>query len=152
MAILINNNSSMEVDENFIKKVALVVLEMEEVPKEAELGITLVNKEEIKRLNKEFRGVNRTTDVLAFPLESDLEQAFKSPHLWLLGDVVICPQTACEQAKMFGGSLGEELALLTIHGVLHLLGYDHKVPSEAQKMREREEEILKQLKDETGEA
>jgi probable rRNA maturation factor len=140
----------MEVDENFIKKVASVALEMEEVPKEAELSITLVNKEEIKRLNKNFRGVNRATDVLAFPLESDLEQ-FKSSHLWLLGDVVICPQIACEQAKTFRTSLGKELALLTIHGVLHLLGYDHQTPSEAQKMHEREEEILKQLKNKTGE-
>ena len=112
-----------------------------------QLSITIVGDERIRELNAEHRGIDAVTDVLSFPLQSDDGASFVLPpsaptHL---GDVVVALGRAAEQAEEYGHSLDRELAYLTVHGVLHLLGYDHEVEADREAMRVREEEILVDL-------
>jgi len=94
---------------------------------------------EIHSLNRQYRGKDKPTDVLSFPLADEL-------HPFLLGDVVISVETATRQAQRRGHSLREELQILLIHGILHLLGYDHEISrSESIRMRRKEREVLKIL-------
>jgi len=108
---------------------------------ESELSVELVGDRRMRRLNRVYRGNDRTTDVLAFPMrESD------NPWPALLGDVVIAVPTARRQAREAGRSLEEELAALLVHGVLHLCGYDHeRSQNEAMRMRRRERAIMKTI-------
>ncbi len=104
----------------------------------AECGLLLVGDRTMARLNERYRGISRSTDVLSFPMREGL---FESLSPGLLGDVVISAETADRQARAAGRSLREELAALLIHGVLHLLGYDHQTRSEARKMRRLEGQL-----------
>jgi len=97
-----------------------------------ELSISLVDLEEMHALNREYRGIDAPTDVLAF--ENDDE---------LLGDVVVCPAVAREHAQDFDSSFAGEMALMLTHGILHLLGYDHINDADAEVMEARENELLK---------
>ena len=99
-----------------------------------EVEIDVVDDPEIRRLNHQFRGIRRRTDVLAFPLEI--------PDAPLVGQVVISAQTAQRQAQRIGVALGTEFDLLITHGILHLVGYDDRDPVEADLMHRREREIL----------
>jgi rRNA maturation RNase YbeY len=102
---------------------------------QAELSLALVTDLEIHALNRQYRGKDKPTDVLSFPLADALQPS-------LLGDVVISIETAARQAQRRRHSLGEELQTLLIHGVLHLLGYDHEVSrSEAIRMHRKEREV-----------
>ncbi|TMA55844.1 MAG: rRNA maturation RNase YbeY [Deltaproteobacteria bacterium] len=102
---------------------------------QAELSLALVTDPEIHDLNRRYRGKDRPTDVLSFPLADALQPS-------LLGEVVISVETAARQAQRRGHSLPEELQTLLIHGVLHLLGYDHEVSrSEAIRMHRKEREV-----------
>ena len=102
---------------------------------ETELSILLVNDREMRALNRRYRGIDRTTDVLAFAQQ---EGAGSTPD-GLLGDVVISVDTARRQARDAGSSLGAEADRLLIHGLLHLLGYDHeRSAAEARRMQRRE--------------
>lgn len=112
-----------------------------------EVSVTLVDDEEIRQLNKDYRGLDSATDVLSFALDEE-EQAGEIPFanasdLHLLGDIIISVERASEQAGDFGHSLEREIGFLTIHGMLHLLGYDHNETEETKEMRELEEKILK---------
>jgi probable rRNA maturation factor len=109
-----------------------------------ELTLTFVDGDEIAALNAEHMGVEGATDVLSFPLDSagDADQAMPGPVL--LGDVVVCPAVAAESAPTHAGTLDDELALLVVHGVLHVLGHDHAEPGETTAMRARELEHLVQ--------
>jgi probable rRNA maturation factor len=110
-----------------------------------ELTLTFVDPAEIAALNAEHMGVEGPTDVLSFPLdESDGEPSDTSPPV-LLGDVVVCPAVAARAAPDHGGNLDDELALLVVHGVLHVLGHDHAEPVDATVMRERERSLLSEL-------
>ena len=107
----------------------------------SELSLELVGDRRMRRLNRMYRKNDRTTDVLAFPMRES-----HNPCPMLLGDVVISVPTARRQAKESGRSLGDELAALLVHGVLHLCGYDHeRSPREAVRMRRRETAIIKLL-------
>lgn len=109
---------------------------------QSELSIDLVGDGRMRRLNREYRKKDRTTDVLAFAMRESA-----SPASALLGDVVISIPTARRQAKEGGRSLSEELAWLLVHGVLHLCGYDHERSDvEARRMKRREQTILKALR------
>ncbi len=99
-----------------------------------EISFALVNNEIIQKLNKQYRNQDKPTDVLSFPMDDEL---------W--GDVVISTEQAVLQAKEYGHSLKRELAYLAVHGILHLLGYDHLKPEDKSIMRDREEQILKAL-------
>jgi probable rRNA maturation factor len=103
------------------------------------MSVLIVNDARIHRLNARYRGVDRPTDVLAFAMR---EGPFTHLHPELLGDVVISAETALRQARVRRHSLAEELTRLLIHGILHLLGYDHEVSSaEARLMRAKEREL-----------
>lgn len=107
----------------------------------AEVGVTLVGEEAIRQLNRDYRGIDAPTDVLSFPLEEPGEiQTGGEPEL--LGDVVICVPRALAQAEEYGHSFRRELLYLAVHGLLHLLGYDHETGEEKRKMREKEEAFL----------
>lgn len=109
---------------------------------QSELSIDLVGDGRMRRLNREYRKKDRTTDVLAFAMRESA-----SPVLALLGDVVISVPTARRQAKEGGRSLSEELAWLLVHGVLHLCGYDHERSDvEARRMKHREQAVLRVLR------
>jgi probable rRNA maturation factor len=101
-----------------------------------ELTLTFVDRAEMSVLNEEHMGVAGPTDVLSFPLDDDPTGVDVGPVL--LGDIVICPAVAAASAPEHAGSLDDELALLTVHGVLHVLGHDHAEPEEASVMKARE--------------
>jgi len=106
-----------------------------------ELTLTFVGPDDIAELNLEHLGHDGPTDVLSFPLDADDTPAPDGvPRL--LGDVVVCPAVAARQADTHAGSLDDELALLVVHGVLHVLGHDHAHPDETRAMRARELEHL----------
>ena len=108
---------------------------------QSELSLELVGDQRMRRLNRMYRKKDRTTDVLAFPMRES-----HTPCPTLLGDVVISIPTALRQAREFGRTVGDELAALLVHGVLHLCGYDHERSArEALRMRRRETAILKML-------
>lgn len=113
-----------------------------------ELTLTFVDRVEIAALNLEHMGEDRPTDVLSFPLDAESATSETEHHHAveglpvLLGDVVVCPAVAAEAAADHAGSLDDELALLTVHGVLHVLGHDHAEPGETALMRAREIELL----------
>ena len=106
-----------------------------------ELTLTFVDRDEIAALNAEHLGHDGPTDVLSFPLD-DGRRRRKPGVPVLLGDVVVCPAVAADQAADHAGTLDDELALLVVHGVLHVLGHDHAEPDEATIMRRRELELL----------
>lgn len=114
-----------------------------------ELSIEFVEPEQIRELNKDYRGVDKATDVLSFPIyslkEEILEQKTDSPIL--LGDIIINPVRAKEQAEEIGNSQDQEITYLSIHSLLHLLGYDHMNEEDKKLMRTQERAILASLKD-----
>ncbi|HSJ92163.1 MAG TPA: rRNA maturation RNase YbeY [Ilumatobacter sp.] len=107
-----------------------------------ELTLTFVDRDEMAELNAEHMGEDGPTDVLSFPLDPFGGDA---PGPSLIGDLVICPAVAAESAPDHAGNLDDELALLTVHGVLHICGHDHADPDEAASMRERERALLVEL-------
>lgn len=110
---------------------------------EAEVSLILVDDRRIHELNREYRGVDRPTDVLSFALQEETED---EPDLEfeddMLGDIVISVPRAREQALEYGHSFEREIVYLAVHGTLHLLGYDHEDDEDKQKMRAKEEEIM----------
>ena len=130
-----------------LRRTCNAALEYEQFEGPAEINISFVDDEEIKVLNNNFRGIDKSTDVLSFPLadngkyDIDLSTGYK-----MLGDVVISVEHAMAQAKEFGHTINREMAYLTVHSVLHILGYDHVNDKiEALHMREHEEAILEKL-------
>ena len=129
---------------------AVAALEGEGIdPQTASISVSFVDKAEIKKLNKEYRGVDKVTDVLSFPLyESGCipapEDLTEDEEL-ALGDVVICEEVCEAQAKEFGHSIEREIIYLFTHSVFHLLGYDHETEEDKADMRAREEEVMSLL-------
>ena len=117
-----------------LKSKALFILKTLNVSGNKELCLAFVNDEEMRKLNAYYRHVNRTTDVLSFPQDG--------PDDSILGDVIISIDTAIRRSKLQRLSIEREIYKLIIHGILHLLGYDHKKKNEAKVMREKELEIL----------
>jgi probable rRNA maturation factor len=115
---------------------------------QGELSLTFVDPEEMAVLNAEFMGHEGPTDVLSFPLDAELGsevQGASGPIPVLLGDVVICPQVASQAASSHAGTLIDEIALLVVHGILHVLGHDHDAEPRTSIMRRREMELLTAL-------
>jgi probable rRNA maturation factor len=122
------------------ERLAHFVLRMEEAPDAVELSIALVDTDEIARLNAAFRGVEGPTDVLSFGCDEPSPVASDEPIA--IGDVVIAPEIALAQAAELGTTAEAELDLLLVHGVLHLLGYDHDADADAAAMQARERALL----------
>lgn len=128
------------VDESVIRKSIEITLETEgEKQEKTEVSVLLTDDAEIKELNRIYRDIDSPTDVLAFAMREG-EDYEMNPSI--LGDIVISVDTAQRQAEEVGHTLENELALLAVHGVLHLLGYDDQVNSDAKIMREKEKGIL----------
>jgi probable rRNA maturation factor len=134
------------VNGGWVKKIVRQVLKAEGVAPPYEVSLVFTNSETVKQLNRDYRGVDEPTDVLAFYMlpqkGADSSFAFPPDGITRLGEVIISYPQAVEQAKEQGHSLEKELALLVTHGILHLLGYDHEEPEDERKMRAREKELL----------
>ncbi|MCM1328325.1 MAG: rRNA maturation RNase YbeY [Ruminococcus sp.] len=130
-----------------VRKCCQAVLVTENFDRPAEVSVSFVDNSEIRRLNRLYRDKDKPTDVLSFPLgENGVYDIDKETGAALLGDVVISIETAIKQAKMYDHSLEREVGFLTVHSMLHLLGYDHETsPLEAEKMHEKEEMVLERL-------
>ena len=111
-----------------------------------EVGVTFLDDAAIQELNRDYRDKDRPTDVLSFALnEGDEPNIIDAPEEELLGDILISLETTARQAEEYGHSLERELAYLTVHGMLHLLGYDHEEPADQAEMRLEEEAVLAAL-------
>lgn len=125
--------------EELIKKAVEGTLEYEEFTADCEISVTFTDNENIRELNREYRDIDRATDVLSFPMDDEGDDV-------VLGDVVISLERAKEQAEEYGHSLEREISFLCVHSVLHLLGYDHELgEAEEKEMFEKQDEILKKL-------
>lgn len=130
-----------------IRRCCQAVLSMEKFSQDAEVSVSFVSNNEIRRLNRAYRNKDSVTDVLSFPLSANGKYDInKETGCALLGDVVISLETAMRQAEIYGHSLEREIGFLTVHSMLHLLGYDHEIsPLEERIMREKEEQVLGEL-------
>ena len=158
-------NFEKEVNTNFdfdcealAKDVITFTIDHEEFPYEAEVNLTLVDNEEIHKINREYRNIDRPTDVLSFPmlsyeaagdfskLEDNYDDNF-NPDTGeiLLGDIVISVDKVAEQADNYGHSQKREYAFLIVHSILHLFGYDHMTPEEAAVMEAKQSQILDEM-------
>lgn len=130
-----------------VRKACIATLIEEKFTDNAEVDVTFVNDEQIKVYNNEYRNIDKSTDVLSFPLgENGVYDTNPETGNKMLGDVVISVEHAMAQADLFGHGLRREIAYLTVHSMLHLLGYDHvNGGMEKTIMREKEESVLKKL-------
>lgn len=130
-----------------IRRCCHAVLELEKFDSRAEVSVRFVDNEEIRKLNKTYRNIDKETDVLSFPLgENGKYDVNLDTGAKMLGDIVISMEKAVEQAKEFNHPLQREVGFLTVHSMLHLLGYDHEEGGiEAVRMREKEETVLTQI-------
>ncbi len=130
-----------------IRKACNATLNFENFEDSAEVDVTLVNDEQIKEMNFKFRNIDSSTDVLSFPLgENGVFDINPETKAKMLGDIVISIEHAVAQAELYGHSLEREVAFLTVHSMLHLLGYDHVNGGLEQTiMREKEEAVLDAL-------
>lgn len=143
MSIELNNESGMPVDESALQRLAIFALDYLHVHPDADLAILLVDEAAMEQLHVQWMDEPGPTDVLSFPMdelrpgsEDDMTPA------GLLGDIVLCPQVAVGQAETAGHSTLDELLLLTAHGILHLLGFDHAEPDEEKEMFGIQRDIL----------
>lgn len=133
-----------ETDKAMLTKLIDYTLKEENVLFNYEVSVSFVKNEDIKILNKDFRGIDSETDVLSFPLIEDFNAEFLE-HVHPLGDIVISIDKVEEQSKAYKHSFKRELSFLTVHSILHLLGYTHDTKEEEKEMFSRQEEILKEF-------
>lgn len=143
MSIEITNESGVEVDESALQRLAIFALDHMRVHRDADLAILLVDEAAMEQLHVQWMDEPGPTDVLSFPMDElrpGNEDEVTPPGL--LGDLVICPQVAIAQATDAGHAPADEMQLLTAHGILHLLGFDHAEPAEEREMFDIQREIL----------
>lgn len=157
MSVLIDNRQEKitvdEALETLIRQVAEKVLDYEKCEEEYEVSISFVGNEEMRSLNNEYRGIDNETDVLSFPMvefideevEEEDENAEYIEEEIALGDIVISMEKALEQSEEYEHSFNRELAFLLVHGMLHLLGYDHEDEAAEREMFDKQEAILKEM-------
>ncbi|HEX7805966.1 MAG TPA: rRNA maturation RNase YbeY [Cellulomonas sp.] len=143
MSIEVNNESGVEVDEAEFAALARYVLDAMHVHPQTDLSILLVGVDVMSQLHVQWMDEPGPTDVLSFPMDElrPGREGEQTPA-GLLGDVVLCPDVAAQQARVAGHSTAEELLLLTTHGILHLLGYDHAQPEEEKEMFALQRQLL----------
>lgn len=143
MSIEVNNESAVEVDEAALQRLAVYALDALHVHPDAELAIVLVDEGAMEQLHVQWMDEPGPTDVLSFPMDELRPGTEDQPAPpGLLGDVVLCPQVAESQARAAGHTLLDELQLLTAHGILHLLGFDHAEPEEEREMFGLQRDLL----------
>lgn len=133
-----NEQTDVPVDEHRLVSLARAAAGEEGVDPRAEVTVLLVDRTAMASLKEKWLGEPGATDVLAFPMDDQVPD--EEPYI--LGDIVICPDVAREQAEEAGGGVTDEVDLLLVHGFLHLMGYDHVKPADARTMRHREKKIL----------
>ena len=138
--------------EEMISKAAEAVLECENHDFDAEISVTLTDNDEIREINREHRGIDKETDVLSFPLYDfetpsvfDEAQVSIDGDVRVLGDIVISVEKIIAQAAEYGHSVEREMSYMTVHSMLHLLGYDHMTDEDKTLMRSREEKVMEYL-------
>ena len=141
-------DSDFELEAELLTKMeegAVICVDQEGIDSQrVEISLTLVDAEEIQQLNRDYRNVDKVTDVLSFPQYDDLNDLPEDGEI-MLGDVIICRQRAEEQAAEFGHSVEREMVYLFVHSVCHLLGYDHMEDDEKAEMRAKEESVMEQI-------
>lgn len=143
MSIEVNNESGVEVDEVELVHLSRQVLDSLRVHPQAELSIVLVDEPAMERLHVQWMDLPGPTDVMSFPMdELRPGRDDEEPEPGLLGDVVLCPTVAARQATEAGHATAEELLLLTTHGILHLLGFDHAEPAQEKEMFDLQRRLL----------
>lgn len=148
MEILLNNEQTeYDVDSlhPLIMQAFTEVLKRESLSTEVEVGLTFVDDEYIRELNRDYRGKDTPTDVLSFPQDDDDGFVSVPGMPRLLGDIIISMPRAVEQAETYGHSVEREVVYLAVHGMLHLLGYDHEDEEGRSEMRRREEAVMEAL-------
>ena len=162
MAILLSNELGLPllVQESELDAALATVLELEGIAADAEVSVTYVDDDEMRSLNREWRGIDAPTDVLSFACDLDGEDAeaygelegdARLDEVLELGDIVLAPHVIAAQAPEFGATPEEECRLMFVHGLLHLLGYDHMNERDAASMEERELAVLRSLARARGE-
>ncbi|MBO8136711.1 MAG: rRNA maturation RNase YbeY [Desulfotomaculum sp.] len=148
MPVLVNNlQDNIELQQEWVnaaEKVIEKALALHE-RSGAEVSLVFVDDAYIHQLNRTYRGVDKPTDVLSFAMEEGEEIPEAEDSRQLMGDIIISLQTAQSQAREYGHSMVREIAFLSVHGALHLLGYDHQGEEDTQVMRQMEERILTEL-------
>ena len=134
--------------EEVLESVVLETLNHESIDKFCEISVLFVDNEKIRILNRDYRENDKETDVLSFPQYENIEEINDEGDFIPLGDVVISLERALEQSKEYGHSFLREVSYLTVHSILHLLGYDHMDDEEKKNMRNKEEIILDKLETE----
>lgn len=143
MSIEVLNETEADVDVAEFRDVAEYVLAQMHVATDAELAIMFIDPEPMEELHVKWLELEGPTDVMSFPMDELRPGSPESPTpAGVLGDIVICPQVAREQALAAGHSTAEEMLLLTVHGILHLLGYDHAEPEEERVMFTLQRQLL----------
>lgn len=161
MQYFVENETEVTYDfdvEEIVKLVVDAVLDAENCPYESQVNVLLTDNEGIRGFNKEYRDIDRETDVLSFPnvdfvkpgvfdIDEDAEADYFDPESGelILGDIIISVEKVAEQAQNYGHSKKREFAFLVAHSMLHLSGYDHMEPEEAKVMEEKQENILQKL-------
>ena len=151
MTLLIDNRTDFEITKEFEKLFNDVVkesLRYEEFDPECEVSLSIVSNDEIQEINKQFREIDAPTDVLSFPLltfEEGEQADVNENNEILLGDIIISIDKAKAQAEEYGHGLRRELAFLTAHSMLHLMGYDHMEEEEQKEMFKKQDDILNNL-------
>ena len=143
--------------EEIVEAIAVEILDSEQCPYEVQINVLLTDNEGIREFNKEYRQIDRETDVLSFPnldyeepgdfeIDEDMEADYFDPDTGelILGDIIISVEKVAEQSESYGHSLKREFAFLVAHSMLHLCGYDHMEPEEEAEMFGRQKEILLQ--------
>ncbi|BAH17929.1 rRNA maturation RNase YbeY [Macrococcoides caseolyticum] len=125
-----------------IERLLIFAAEQEGIDEEAEVAVSFVDENEIQAINKAYRNKDAVTDVISFALEEGEDDFEMSDEPRVLGDIIICVKRALEQAEEYGHSFERELGFLSLHGLLHLLGYDHMNESDEARMFGRQDEIL----------
>ena len=146
MNILFDNRQDVvEIEEDVylaLEKAIEEALKVENRPLDYEISLTFVDNDEIRELNRMYRGVDKETDVLSFPMEEG-EMIYCGN---MLGDIVISAEKALEQSKEYSHSLLREIVYLAVHSMFHLLGYDHMTEEDKEAMRAKEKEVMRNLK------
>lgn len=143
MSVEVNNESGIPVDEGAVQRLVTFGLDLLHVHPDADVAILLVDEAAMEQLHVQWMDEPGPTDVLSFPMDELRPGTEDVPTpAGLLGDIVVCPQVAAEQARSAGHAVLEEIKLLTAHGMLHLLGFDHAEPDEEREMFQVQRDML----------
>lgn len=147
MAVLISNDGNLDtlIPDAEIEAAVACTLEHEGVTRPVEVSVSFVDNEEMQGLNRAWRHIDAPTDVLSFECDSPFDEDIPDGESVELGDVILAPGVIAAQAPEFSDTPADECRLMLVHGLLHLLGYDHLDDGEAADMEEREREILREL-------